>query len=838
MNGNHRRRPASALVDTLLHDVRHGLRVLAKSPTFTLIAIVSLALGIGANSATFSFADAILLRPLPVEDPGSFVVLGSLNRVSGSASTSLLASYPDFVDLRDRAETFTGITASLDLAVRFRGGPNETSEVRTGELVAGEFFRVLGVEPELGRTFRPDENEVPLRDAVAVVSHRFWQGPLAGDPDIVGRSIDVNGIAFTVVGVAPERFTGVDAFVRPDIYMPLMMWPAWSGEDGASPLEQRVRRGLRLRGRLRDGVSLDEARAEVAGIGAALAQDWPVSNRGYEMQVRTELENRIRTSGIVGTTVALLLILGGLVLLVACTNVAGLLASRSPVRAAEMALRLSIGASRGRIVRQLLTENVLLAIGGGAAGIGVGYLGIELWRQIVIPSDVAIELAFPLDDRFLVVSLVVAGASVFLFGLVPALQTSRASLTGVLQRAGRGVAGRIGWGRRTLVGGQVALALVLIAVAAFMYTAFLRQVDAGPGVRIDDVLTMSFDPELSRYGTEDSQRFYARLVDRAEEIPGVESAALASFVPMSGQGVGLTPFVPEGYELPDGVESNTIATSYVDAGFFDVMGVPVVRGRAFDTTDTAGTPRVAILNELAAELYWPGRDAIGRRFRTEDDGGGSWVEVVGIVPNGRYFSISETPTPFLYVPYLQHPQSRMTLVARALGDPAALAAPLRSVVRELDPELAVTAVRTMATLYYDTAIRNFLVVMRAIGAMGIIGVTLAFVGLYGLVASDVSRRTREIGIRMAVGATRNAVLRMVLERGLRPAVIGLVIGVVLMIGVSRAMVAAVPGGGGSERGLAIWFWVPGAVLAVTALAAYLPARRATRVGPSRALRYE
>jgi ABC-type antimicrobial peptide transport system permease subunit len=346
-----------------------------------------------------------------------------------------------------------------------------------------------------------------MRDAVAVVSYRFWQGPLAADPNILGRRIDVDGIAFTVIGVAPERFTGVDPFVRPDVYMPLMMWPALTSAGGVSPLEQRERRSLRLKGRLADGVSLAEAGAEVTAIGAALAEDWPVTNRGYEMQVRGEIEDRIETSGILGATIAILLVLGALVLLVACINVAGLLASRAPARAGEMALRLSIGASRGRVVRQLLTENVLLAVAGGLAGIGVGYLGIELWRQVVVQSEIAVELTFQMDERFLVVSLGAAVASVLLFGSVPALQTSRSNLTGVLQRAGRGVAGRIGWGRRTLVGGQVALALVLIAVAVFMYTAFLRQVDAGPGVRIDDVLTMSFNPELSQHGVEHSQRF-------------------------------------------------------------------------------------------------------------------------------------------------------------------------------------------------------------------------------------------------------------------------------------------------------------------------------------------
>jgi predicted permease len=384
----------------------------------------------------------------------------------------------------------------------------------------------------------------------------------------------------------------------------------------------------------------------------------------------------------------------------------------------------------------------------------------------------------------------------------------------------------------------VALALVLIAVAVFMYTAFLRQVEAGPGVRIDNVVTMSVNPDLARYSLDDSQRLYDQLIERARETPGVEAATLASFVPMSGQSVGQTLLVPEGYQFPEGFESESAATSYVDAEYFDVMDVPLVRGRGFETTDTAETRRVAVVNELFADIYWPLTDPVGQRFRLAGASDDSWIEVVGVVPTGRYFSISETPTPFLFLPFAQHPQTRMTLVAQTAGDPALLAAPLRSIVRQFDADLAVTAVRTMANIYYDTAIKNFLVVMRAIAAMGVIGVTLAFVGLFGLVATDVSRRTREIGIRMAVGASRSAVLKMVLANGLRPAIIGLAAGVVLMIGVSQAMTAAVPGGGGSERGLAIWFWVTGAVLGVTALAAYLPARRAARVGPSRALRYE
>ena len=842
MNTGKHSRGMTGFLDSLIGDIVHGIRVLTKSPAYTLIAVTSLALGIGANGATFSFADALLLRPLPVEAPGDVIVVGSRNTATGSSSTALRTSYPEFLDLRERADSFAGMVAFLAQPIQFRSASQELSQVGTGTLVTGDYFQVLGVEPTFGRAFLPEEYAVPDRDRVAVVSYRFWQTQLAADRDVLGSHIDINGIDFTIVGVAPERFTSADPFVRPDIYMPLMMWPALIGNgaagDSVSPLEQRERRSLLVKARLRDGVTFDEAAAQVASIGATLAEDHPETSRGYEMYARTEIEDRIATSSIVGTTVFLMLILGILVLLVACTNVAGLQASRAPARAGEISLRLSLGASRARIVRQLFTENAILATIGGLAGIGVGYLGVQLWRQVVVNSDVAIDLAFRMDGRFLLVSTAVAVLSVFLFGFAPALQAARTSLIGMVRRSGQGLIGAVGWGRRTLVVAQVALALVLIAVAVFMYTAFLRQVDAGPGVRISDIMTMSFNPTLSHRGVEDSQTFYERLLERTRETPGVESAALASFVPMSGLSVGQTSLVPEGMQLPDGIDSENVVTSFVGAEYFDVMDVPVIQGRAFEATDAPETPRVAIVSELFAERYWPDGDAVGRRFSMAGEGGDEWVQIVGIVPNGRYFAISENPTPFLYLPYLQHPQNNMTLVVHSTSNLETLSGQLRAIVGEFDSDLAVTATRTMENVYFDTAIRNFLVVMRAIFAMGVIGVALAFVGLYGLVASDVSRRTREIGIRMAIGATRGAVLSMVLARGLRPAVVGLGVGLVLMVGVSRLMVAAVPGGGGSERGLAVWFWVTGAVLIVTVLAAWLPARRAANVGPSSALRYE
>jgi predicted permease len=825
------------MLSGLVQDFRGGARLFARNPGFTFIAVLSLAVGIGANTATFSFADGLLFRPLPVPDPEEVITVGSINVATGGTST-LLASYPDYIDLRDAIEGFAGgLTAFEHSAVQLATNSDATPEIRTVTLVSGNYFSAMGVQPALGRAFRPDEDEVLGRDAVAILSHSFWARALAADPDVLGRRVRMNGIEFTVIGVAPEPFIGLDMFVRPDLYVPLMMWPALVGEE-PSPLEQRDRRVIDVRGRLRDGVTLEQASADVARIGAALAQDHPATNQGFEMRVRTELENRFAEGEFLVTAIAMLVLLGAIILLVACVNVAGLLASRAPAREGEIALRLSIGAGRWRIVRQLLTESLLLALGGAVAGAAVGYLGTQLWKQIPIEDDLVIELLFQMDRRVLLVNLAIAVGSVFLFGLMPALRASRTSLTGVLRTAGSGQAARRAWGRGTLVVVQVALSMVFIAVTAFIYASFLRQLAAGPGVRIEGVLTTSFNTELARLGSDEAGRFYERLVERALEVPGVEAASLASYIPMSGLSVGQTAIAPEGHEFPVGIESETILTSYVDADFFALMDVPVSQGRGFATADTAEAPRVAVINQTLADRFWPGLSPVGQRFRA-NGAQGPWVEIVGVVPTGRYFAISEPPQTFLYLPYAQTPQRQMTLVVRAAGNALTLVEPLRAVVRELDPDLAVAAFRTMESLYYDSAVRSFMVFMYAIAAMGVMSVTLAFAGLYGLVASNVSQRTREIGIRMAIGADRGKVLRMVVGHGLRLALIGLVVGLVLTLGAEQAMRVAFPGGNPSaERDLIEWLRVIVAMFVVTGLAAYLPARRAARIEPTRALRYE
>jgi predicted permease len=826
----------SEMLTVLWQDLRKGARVLARSPGFTFIAIASLAIGIGANTATFSFADGLLLRPLPVPSPNEVVTVGSLNVTTGGTDV-LQTSYPDYVELRDASDSFEGgLTAFEIAAVPFAATTDAAPEIRAAALVSGNFFGAMQVQPELGRMFRSDEDTVPQRDAVIVLSHDFWERTLSADPAVLGRLVRVGGIDFTVIGVAPESFTGPDLFARPDLYVPLMMWPALAGNDQASPLEQRDRRALDVRGRLRDGVPLTQARADVARIGATLAQDYAATNRGYEVQLRTELENRYLENESLITAIAMLVLLGAVVLLVACVNVAGLLTSRAPARQGEIAVRLSMGANRARIVRQLLTESALLGLGGALVGALVGYLGVLLWRQIPI-SDTGVELVFDVDRRAFFVNLSVAMVSVFAFGLAPALRASRASLTNALRGTASTLAARPGWGRQALVVTQVALSLVLMAVTGFIYSSFARTLEAGPGMRTAGVLTMSLDTELGRYSGTQARQFYERLVAGARDVPGVDAVSMASFIPMTGFSASGTPIAPEGHEFPEGIESEIVRTSHVEAGFFDVMEIPVTLGRDFAASDTAATPRVAVVNQELAERFWPERNPVGQRFRI-DDAEGTWVEIVGVVPTQRYFSVQEPPQLFMYLPYSQAPQSAMALVARSTRDPSTLADSFRALVRELDPNLAVAEIRTMDSLYRDS-LRNTLVGIYAIAAMGVMSLMLAFAGLYGLMSASVNQRTREIGLRMAIGADRGSVIRMVLAQGATMTAIGLGVGLALTVAADQALRAAFPGGNsGAGRSVTEYVGVIVAVLIVTGLATYLPARRASRIAPTNALRYE
>jgi predicted permease len=815
-------------------DVRYGCRVLAATPGFTLVAVISLAMGIGANCAAFSWADALLLRPLTVARPGEVVTVGSTMSVEGFSRVG--ASYREYLDIRELSTTFDGLVAFTGVTSGLAATRDALPKLTLGLLVSGNFFSVMGVEPELGRAFRQVEDQVPGRDAVVILGHSLWERQFGSDPSILGRRVHLSGIEFTVVGVAPERFTGMNQFVRSDFYAPLMMWPRFLNDPKARPLEDRSFRDITIKGRLKSGVSMARARTELSVIAKNLAGMYPDTNRNRELVVRTELQTRIAQSPPDSMLIAMLTTLATAVLLVACANVAGLLTSRAPARAREMAMRVALGAARGRLIIQLMTESLLIALAGGVLGLAVGYGAVKLFQLIQLPTDLPVALTFQLDRRALGFSLVVAVLSAIVFGFAPAIQTSRTDLTAVMKAGEATVGRRRRWGRSLLVGGQVAVAVVLLVLATFMYRGFRETLHNGPGYRIDHLLMMSFDPSLVHYSEEQTRRFFLQLAERARSVPGVRSAALTSSVPMANS-INASNVIPEGYQLPVGKEALTLFSARVDEHYFATIGIPIVRGRGFQEADSTDAPRVAVVNEQYVLHYSTHQDPIGQRFQLREGGSSSWVTIVGVAKTSKYLWLAEPPTDFVYLPYRQDAQSEMVLLTESAGDPSSLVAPLRDVVQSLDQTQPVYNVRTMDEFYRMRTLTIFNVIIGIVAAMGLMGLSLAIVGLYGLVAYATSRRTKEIGIRMAIGASRAMVLRMVLRQGLVLALAGLAVGLLAGVGAERLLQAAFPSGDNSFEPMAHVLVAP-IVLAATFVAAYLPARRAARLDPMKALRYE
>ncbi len=824
-------------LERLWQDVKYGCRMLAGTPAFTIVSVLSLAIGIGANSAIFSFADALLLRPLPVARPGQVVTVGSTSSLESLGASSLVSSYPDYVDIRDHSKSFEGLAAFSYVTAGFTIDPQAPPKLKMGMLVSDNLFSLMGVEPTIGRAFTPDENRVPGRDAVVILGRTIWEQDFGSDSAVLGRAVRINGHDFTVIGVAPPSFTGMNQYVRSDFFVPLMMSARLLADPKAASLQARDARNLTLKGRVSAGVSQAQAQTELTSIAANLAREHPDTNKNRGLIVRTELQARISESPPDAMLIAMLSTLAFAVLFVACANVAGLLTSRAPVRAREMALRLAIGANRGRLVAQLVTESLLISVLGGVLGLGIGYAGMTLFRQIQLPTDLPITLSFQLDQRALIFSLIVAVTSAVLFGLVPAIQATRTNLTAVM-KAGDAVAParRRRWGRAVLVGGQVAVSVVLLVVAMFMYRGFREQIVSGPGYRTDHLLMMGFDTTLVRYSEPQSAQFFQQLAERARALPGVINVTMTTAIPMSTDSQDFVTITPEGFQFPEGRENVTVLSSGIDEYYFDTLAIPLVQGRNFTEDDDLAAPRVGIVNEQLAQHYWPNQDPIGRRIRLNDEEK-TWVQIVGVAKTAKYLFIAEPPSDFVYLPYRQRKPQQMIMLTQSAGDPASLAAPLREVVRGLDVNQPIFNVRTMEELYRMRAVSVFNVLITMVGAMGLMGLGLAIVGLYGLVAYAATRRTREIGIRMAIGADRTTVLRMVLRQGIALALVGLVVGLVASVGAGELLAAAFPQGNDQRDVLALVLVTP-IVLAVTVLAAYIPARRASRVNPMQALRYE
>ena len=818
---------------SLWHDLRHGGRMLLKNPGFALVAILSIGVGVGANAAMFSLADGLLLRPLGVPRPGGVMSVVATSPERGILPPGL--SYPDYVDIRDRARTFESLVAYRNVLTGFDARPDQPALRTIGNAVSGNLFDAMGIQPALGRFFRADEDAVPGRNPVVVLDHRTWRDRFGADPAIVGRTIRITDTDFTVVGVAPASFKGLELDVWPAFYVPLAMLRE-AQNPPSQELTRRDIRALDVKGRLGSGVTLAQARQDVAQVGAALASEHPETNRRQGLTVRTELE--LRMAGTDAMLVVLLMTLAAAVLLVACANVAGLLTSRAPARAREVALRLALGARRLRLVRQLVTESLLVAAGGAVVGLAIAYGGILLFRGIEFPTEVPLKLSFELDRRVLTIGLIVAAASALISSLVPAWQATRTDLVTTIKGAANGSVRTRQWGRQSLVCLQVALSLIMLTVTAALYAGFSERIVEGPGYRTDRLLLMRFDERLAGYEAARARQFYSLLKERTRALPGVTSVALTSMVPMKTDTLEVRRVAPEGIRLPDEAPDVQVMASRVDEGFFSTLGIPIVAGRPFSAADRDDSPNVAVVNRTFAEHYWPGESAIGKRVRIRpfDRRGDGWFEVVGVAATSKLAWLGETPQDLIYVPHAQSAALGLTLIVATTGNPEHIVSPLQDAVRTIDPQMPYFGVRTMSDLYESRGVTVPRILIGTVSAMGGMGLLLALVGLYGLVAYAASRRTREIGIRMAVGARPSSVVALVLRRGVVLTLVGMVLGAIGSVAAGRALQAAVPGVG--NFGIGTYVSVVPVLLAITLLAAYIPARRAARVDPLLALRTE
>jgi predicted permease len=835
-------------METFWQDVRYGFRVLRASPGFAAVAVLSLALGIGANTSIFSVVNAALLRPLPVTQPDQLVFVFNGSRTNPYSTSS----YPDYVDYRDKNEVFSDFLTYSSITMSARA--DDQTDLISGSIVSGNFFEALGVRAALGRTFLPEEDATPNTHPVAVISHGMWERRFGGDTKIIGQQLTLNGHAFTIVGVAPRGFNGPEVLENNDIYVPTMMQAlvrpprgGFSGDMNPDLLARRGARWMRMIGRLKPDVGIEQAQAAMSTIADGLAQAYPEDNRNtiatlfpvnkVDPQAYTQLLS----------VAALLLAVVAIVLLIACANVANLLLARASARRKEIAIRLAMGASRSRLVRQLLTESLLLSLGGGVVGLLFALWTIDLLKSATPPDGIfSFTLDYKLDGRVLAFTFLLSLATGVIFGLAPALQASRPDLVPALKDEISAAA----QGRRRLtlrsglVVAQVALSLVLLIGAGLFLRSLNNAQSIDPGFNANKILDAQLNINLLRYTKGQGREFYRQVIEQIEALPGVESASLARVVPMSGAG-RTSSFLIQGQQGPDNVSRSegtgpdvdnqyTVNTNVIGLKYFSTMGIPLLRGRDFTPQDNEGAPLAAIVNEAFARRYFDGEEALGKRlsFRGAQ---GPWAEIVGVARDIKYRTLGETPRPSVYVPLLQNHETGMALHVRTIGDPVSVAGAVRREVQALDQNLPVTNLQPMSAVLGSSL---FAARMGAVllAIFGLLALLLAAVGLYGVMSYTVARRTREIGIRMALGAQTGNVLRLVLKEGMVLVGGGVAVGLIVAAAVTRLLVSFLYGV--SPLDAATFAAIPLVLALAALLATYLPARRAAKVDPMIALRYE
>jgi len=815
----------------LLRDLRFGFRMLWKDPAFTALAVLTLALGIGANTAIFSLGNVFMFRPLPVKDATRLTVVTVQNTANGEPSE---LSYPDFLTYRERAGAFTDMTGYVIDLVGL--GSHGHADRLVASYVPSNFFAMLGIRPAIGRMIVPGEGDAPGTGPVVVLGHSYWKKRFGGDPRVVGSSVNVDGHAVTVVGVVPQEFLGLYNIVEMDAYLPIGMLRIGSHPDFFT---ERGDREVRVLGALKPGVTVRQAQAALQVVADRLAQAYPQADKGQIVRVFPEPIARPEPAAADSKALvaAVFLIMVGLVLVVACVNVANLLLARSAVRQKEIAVRAAMGAGRARLIRQLLTESLLLAAFGGVGGAVMGnwvIRGLENLRPI---GDFQVRLAFTFDWRvFAYTSAVVLLAGVAA-GLAPAWRISRTDLNESLREGGRGIVGD--GGRRLLRNGlvvaQVAGSLVVL-VAAGLFTRSLNRaesIDLGFDPR--NVLNVGLDPGMQGYGQPRAEAFFRELLRRARALPGVESASLAFSVPMSYYNDTAQVYV-EGQTLPPGSRVPGAPYNCVSPDYFSTMRMPILSGRAFAESDTATSEPVAIVNRTMAERFWPHQDAVGKRFSYKG-ASGPFVTVAGVARDAKLTELLDKPRMYFFLPQTQNYKSLHVLQLRTAAQPESLAPAVEALVRGLDPDLPAYDVMSMEKSLQG-ANGFFLIKMGAsfATALGGLGLLLAVVGVYGTVSFSANRRRHEIGIRMALGAQSSSVLKLVMGQALALVAAGLGIGLLAALAVMRVMSSLLVNVGSSDP--PTYAAVAALLAGVALVACYIPARRAAHIDPMTALRHE
>ncbi len=806
-------------MNTLLGNIRYAFRTLLRSPGFALVAVLTLALGIGANTAIFSVVNAVLLRPLPYAASERLVTVThfypSINNLEAGAAV------PTYRDLKAQTRLFS------DVAVQSGWGVNLTGQGQpqrlNGSRVTPDFFATYGVPAALGRAIQPPAAGTAPRENEVVLSHSLWQSVFGGDPGVVGRTVQLNGEAYSVIGVMPRDFRNV---FNPDIdlYAPLVFEPEL--------FTARTSEFLSLTARLQPGVTVEAAERAITNFAERLKKenpgeyppDWTLKLRSLGEQASGQLRP------------ALLVLLGavGFVLLIACGNVANLLLARAAARRKEVAIRSALGARGGDLARQFLVESMVLSLAGALLGLALAFGGLRLLAALK-PEDLIWVESIPIDAAVLVFTCALALLTGLVFGSVPMMQSLRGSLQSALREGGRsgGPDRRGSATRRVLVVTQVALALMLLTGAGLLIRSFARLQQVDPGFDPRGVVTMNLALPEAKY-TSDTARiaFFDALLPRLATIPGVQAAGATSSVPLAG-GWNRS-FTVEGITVPEGETGPYGNFRTVYPGFFAALRIPLVRGRAFTDADRAGAPRVAIVDQAMAKAYWPGKDPIGKRIALDGtDDAPNWVEVVGVVGHTRQDGIDSEGRAQLYVPFRQMAIPALTLTLRGAGDPTRLVSAVRAAVREVDPEQPISRVQTMEELVNrNLGPRRFS--MALLGLFAALALVLAGVGIYGVMSFDVARRSQEIGVRMALGAEASGVLRLVLSQGLRLTAVGVVIGVIGSLLLTRLINSQLYGVGSADPVTMISVVV--ILVSVSALASLIPARRATRVDPIVAMR--